>query len=161
MYLGLLVHGETRKQNVTDKLNDLGMSISYNRVLELSTDLGNTICSRFETENIVCPSNLRKGLFTTGAVDNIDHNSTSTTAQGSFHGTGISVFQHPTSECIGEARTILQTDTNIVSTNRQGRLPEVYTSVHPVGECKLPEVPKQPGPSGSDGECYSEPLLDE
>ena len=31
-----------------------------------------------------------------GALDNLDHNPSSTTAQGSFHGTGISVFQFPT-----------------------------------------------------------------
>ena len=37
-------------------------------------------------------------LFTTAAVDNIDHNPTSRTAQDSFHGTGISLFQHPSAE---------------------------------------------------------------
>ena len=34
-------------------------------------------------------------MFTTSAVDNIDHNPSSTTATGSFHGTGVSLFQHP------------------------------------------------------------------
>ena len=33
---------------------------------------------------------LRRGLFTAGALDNLDHNSSSTTAKDSFHGTGIS-----------------------------------------------------------------------
>ena len=41
--------------------------------------------------------NLRKTLFTTSAYDNINHNPSSTTAKESFHGTGISVFQHPDS----------------------------------------------------------------
>ena len=34
-------------------------------------------------------------IFTTATVDNIDHNPSSMTATGSFHGTGISLFQHP------------------------------------------------------------------
>ena len=33
------------------------------------------------------------GLFTTAAVDNIDHNPSFTTARDSFHGTRISLFQ--------------------------------------------------------------------
>ena len=49
-----------------------------------------------EDNRVVCPSNLRNNLFTVGALDNTDHNLTSTTAQGSFHGTAISVFQFPT-----------------------------------------------------------------
>ena len=43
----------------------------------------------------VCPPNLLRGLFTAGAINNIDYNTSSTTATGSFHGTGISLFQHP------------------------------------------------------------------
>ena len=39
---------------------------------------------------------LRKGLFTSGALDNLDHNLTSTTATDSFHGTAMSLFQSPT-----------------------------------------------------------------
>ena len=52
IYIGLLLHGETRKRGLVDKLNNLGLSISYNRVLEISTDLGNRVCERFEAENI-------------------------------------------------------------------------------------------------------------
>lgn len=54
------------------------------------------ICKHFEQENLVCPVNLRKGFFTVGALDNIDHNPLVTTAQGLFHGTVISIFQFST-----------------------------------------------------------------
>jgi hypothetical protein len=43
-------------------------------------------------EGVVCPAVMRKGLFTTAAMDNIDHNPTATTATTSFHGTSISRF---------------------------------------------------------------------
>ncbi len=39
-----------------------------------------------------------------GAVDNIDHNPNSTTASGSFHGTGMSLFQYPSQESQGQNR---------------------------------------------------------
>ncbi|CAH3023090.1 unnamed protein product [Porites evermanni] len=92
IYLGLMTHTETRKRTLVDKLYSLGLSISYDRVLELSTDFGNSVCARFESEGVVCPPKLNKGVFTTAAMDNIDHNPSSTTAQGAFHGTGISLF---------------------------------------------------------------------
>ena len=41
------------------------------------------------------------GLFTVGALENIDYNPSSTTTQGSFHGTGISLFQFPDSSVSG------------------------------------------------------------
>ena len=75
-----------------DKLYDIGLSISYDRLLSISNHLGND----------VCPPKLRRGLFTTSAVDNIDHNPSSSTARGAFHGTGISLFQHPSKDVSGE-----------------------------------------------------------
>jgi len=43
---------------------------------------------------VACPPNLKVGLFTTSGVDNINYNPRSTSAHDSFHGTGISLFQH-------------------------------------------------------------------
>ena len=58
--------------------------------------MGTALVERFTEEGVVCPSVLRKGLFTIDALDNIDLNPSSTTAKSSFHGAGISLFQHPT-----------------------------------------------------------------
>ena len=75
----------------------LGLSVSYDYVLGLSADLGNTTISHFEIIETVCPPKLNIGVFTT-ALDNINHDPTATSAQGSFHGTGISIFQHSDTE---------------------------------------------------------------
>ena len=91
VYLGMLIHTKTRKRDLVDTLFHLGLSVSYDRVLSISTDLGNNICRFFQQEGAVCPPELKSGLFTTAAVDNIDHNPSSTSAQDSFHGTGISL----------------------------------------------------------------------
>ena len=40
VYLGLLMHTKTRKRDLFDILFHLGLSISYDRVLSISTDLG-------------------------------------------------------------------------------------------------------------------------
>ena len=69
------------------------------------------------------------------AVDNIDHNPSSTTAKDSFHGTGISLFQQPTVENPGTDRglPILNDYTNGMSI---APLPESYTTINPVIDIK-------------------------
>ena len=73
--------------------------ISYDRRLLISAALANTITSCFEMSLGVgpCPPGLHVGVFTTTAVDNIDHNPSSTTASDSFHVTAISLTQHRSS----------------------------------------------------------------
>ena len=142
LFLGALVHSRTRSKDLVDTLYRLGLSVSYDRVLGLSADLGNTAISHFETIGTVCPPKLNIGVFTTSAVDNIDHDPTATSAQGSFHGTGISLFQHPETE----NRCTEQRSINF--TSRSGKkvtkLPESYTLVPAVtvikSEVPVPEV---------------------
>jgi len=119
LYLGLNIHTQTRSKKLIMELSELGLSVSYNRVLQLENQIAFSVCEDFKNKGVVCPSQLRKGLFTVGALDNLDHNPSSTTAKDSFHGTGtkltvllqliycflillgISLFQHPTGSNMG------------------------------------------------------------
>ena len=92
------LHLKTRKGDLIDRLHSLGMSISYDEVLGLSSDMANAVCDHFKETDTVCPPNLKTNVFTTAAVDNIEHNTSSTTTVSSLHGTSISVIQHPTVE---------------------------------------------------------------
>ena len=94
LYLRVLMYAKTRKRELVDALFELGLSISYDRLLNISAVMCNTLCKQFEMEKVVCPPKLRLELFTTAAIDNIDHNPSSTSPKGSFHGTSIAVFQH-------------------------------------------------------------------
>ena len=95
--IGLMIHAKTRKRKMIERLVAEGLSISYERVLDICQLISNQICKEYNFNNLVCPSSLQQGTFTTAAVDNLDHNPSSTTAQSSFHGTTISIFQHPRS----------------------------------------------------------------
>ncbi len=81
VYLGVLLHTKTRKRDLVEMLYDLGLSVSYDRVLEISTDVGTKICNYYNRLNTVCPPQLKKGVFTTSAVDNINHQTSATTAK--------------------------------------------------------------------------------
>ena len=84
LYVGLSVHAQTRNRELVDTLFKLGIFISHVRVLSISTEIGNSVCRRFKEDGVLCPIKLRKGLFTTSAIDNIDHNPSLNTAQGLF-----------------------------------------------------------------------------
>lgn len=71
-------------------------------------------------------------------MDNIDHNPSSTSAQGSFHGTGISVFQFPTFSKAGLCRDQLVID-QAHAEHKIHSLPEKYVIV-PEVVCKSVEL---------------------
>ena len=101
-------------------------------------------------EKTVCPPKFKGKLFTTAAIDNIDHNPSSTTAQDSFHGTGISLFQHPRRGASGVERTTM---TALDNSHKRGldKQPQSYTDVPPVTLSKKdPVPPKLEGPNKSD-----------
>ena len=142
------IHSVTRSRNLIDTLFNLGMCVSYDRFLKLTSDISNGVCNQFTFDGVVCPLKLRSGLFTTAAVDNIDYNPSSATAKDSFHGTGISLIQHPSHEFEEGDCGVLVIDQTISSTSRSvAPLPSKYTSVPPASfKSKAFTAPAVDGP---------------
>ena len=97
--------------------------------MELSTCLGNKVLQHYQHNNVVCPPSLKIDVFTIAAVEKIDHNSSSKTAEESFHGTGISLFQHPTKSNRGLEQFSIEAE---VESDKLLELPEAYTDVKPI-----------------------------
>lgn len=152
VYIGMSVHAKTRKRHLVEMLHDHGLSIPYDRVLDISAQLGDAVVSRYVEEGVVCPIKLRKGLFCTSAMDNLDHNPSSTTATSSFHGTSISIFQHTTPDDQGEVREPVAIKTHNVK--KVPELPDSYTNVRPAFFAK-----KNPSPPKSNITYESLPSL--
>ena len=89
---------------LVDNMAKLSISVSYGRVCQFENNLAVSVCQESNADGIVCPSNLRKGIFTIDALHNIHYNPSSTTAEGSLHRTGISIMQFPTQENQGICR---------------------------------------------------------
>ena len=68
-------------------------------------------------------------MFTTAAVDNIDHNPSSTTSSDSFHGTAISLVQHPTVEETGIDRCTNVIDGAAKYQRKLSSPPDAYATV--------------------------------
>lgn len=118
----------TRSKTLINNLYRLGLSVSYQRIIDLEEKLATAVSERFEEDECVVPASLRKGLFTIGALDNLDPNPSSTTASSTFHGTAISVFQLPQENNPGYARPPLV----FPPKGKSHKLPDEYATVNPV-----------------------------
>ncbi|KAH3785240.1 hypothetical protein DPMN_163325 [Dreissena polymorpha] len=133
LYMGLTVHNKTRRKDLVDVLYEKGLSVSYDRVLNVSSSVANADISMYEDSGVVCPSVIQENGFITGYLDNIDHNPTSATANDSFHGTAISLTQHHSQ--VQSEHQILQNyllNQSFVKSKEIKELPENYTEVPPV-----------------------------
>lgn len=136
IYIGLNIHSTTRSKKLINQMYRLGLSISYNRVCNIENSMAMALCQQFQNDGIVCPSNLRKGIFTVGAMDNIDHNPSSTSATGSFHGTGISLMQQPSKDQPGINRQKVQD-----KSQNDMQLPYSYTTIPDIAIKKNVAIP--------------------
>ncbi|CAC5409959.1 unnamed protein product [Mytilus coruscus] len=84
-----MVHCQTRKRGIMDKLFHLGLSVSYDRVFSVSPYLTKVLSKQYQEDGFVFPSSLKKGLFTTAAVDNIDRFSLVRAECNSQHDEGV------------------------------------------------------------------------
>ena len=134
VYLGLSVYSKYRKESLVNLLFENGLSISYDRVLEISNVVGESVIKTFQKNGTVCPLNMKKGIFTTAAVDNIDHNPSAASAKSSFHGTSMSLFQHSPSQGISQGNLTMEKE----KVKKISPLPDSYTNVKPASFIEQP-----------------------
>ena len=132
VYVGLLLHTKTRKAGLVNKLSRLGLCISYDTVCDMKESIASYLCKEYEERKLVQPASMKDGLFTTAAIDNIDHNVMATSAQQHFHGTNISLFQHSDQSALANAITINITDKSNLTNKLM--LPEYYLNIEPVNK---------------------------
>ncbi|KAG1654979.1 hypothetical protein GQR58_024753 [Nymphon striatum] len=103
----------------------------YRSPVLIAIDLANAVCQTYNKANVVIPTSFKTDVFITAAVDNIDHNLSSMAATGSFHGTGISLFQHPDFD--GQGNELNNVTITQCSSKKVNPLPDFYTNVPRVG----------------------------
>ena len=79
--IGLAVYSQTGEKKIREKLYSNGLCISYDGVIEVENNITKDLCQKYKEAEIVCPLSLYSGLFTCAAIDNIDHNSSSSTSK--------------------------------------------------------------------------------
>ena len=128
LYLSLLLHVTFKnpQEEFGESCCKQRLGVSYDRVEEFELSVSKQLCKKYQDEGLVCPPSIRERLFTTSAIHNIDYNPSSSTAKASFHGTSISVFQHPEenlqAEQIAELPKLQEKEVKL-------ELPENYTAL--------------------------------
>ena len=78
LYQGLNMHGDARLKKQIENAHELGMSVSYDRVMDVKRAIARAVCKCHADDGVitvVLPTNLRSNVFTTYDVDNLDsHN---------------------------------------------------------------------------------------
>ena len=75
IYIGLKIYSTSRSRNLIDMLFNLGLCISYDRVLEITKNIYENLREAYENNKFFFPNILKLGLFTVMLKDNIDFNS--------------------------------------------------------------------------------------
>ena len=74
MKIGLLILATTRKKRLVNNFASDGLSISYNRVEEIQSNITKYLSTTYNKQNIVCPPQFQNGYFMVIVTDNIDSN---------------------------------------------------------------------------------------
>ena len=94
VWLGILVHKETRNKKIIEYLSDLELSISYEKVMKIENGLVNMIVeNRSSSEGVYIPHNLTQNSSFHFAIDNIDFEDDTANGKGEFHRTTTTIFQ--------------------------------------------------------------------
>lgn len=150
IYIGCNIHRLVRSKTLIQQMYEMGISISYDRVMEIENWIAVSTCDRFSEDGVVSPPCLLKGVFTLSGLDNCDHNTSSTTSHGSFHGTTIGLYQCPTRDDPGENRPSIKIPPPPGS--KQHSLPPSYSFVPAVAlratDVSVPKPDSHALPSG-------------
>nr|CAD7568390.1 unnamed protein product [Timema californicum] len=150
LYVCLSIFGRTPNNTIIESMHKRGLSISPNRIMEITASLAHLEIKRAQEEGVLCPSNLLHGLFVIGAYDNMDHNYSSTTSESYYHGKAISIFQILGEGEVGEPRNFATSISCVDQSN--WKVPELPDSYNVVKTVTLPPK-KPPVPIASEITC--------
>ena len=88
IYNAAKVYLNTGQEELVNALHREGLCISIDCLRTISTDLSNSVIEFWNQIGVVIPHTMKRGKFTTGALDNFDHNFTSPQQSQPFMGPG-------------------------------------------------------------------------
>ena len=93
IYSGLKLYSTVRSRALIDCLFQLGICISYGKILSITKSLYEVLCNTVGPYKIFLPTNSKIDCFIVSAKDNKNKKATANLVQFHFHGTGMLLFQ--------------------------------------------------------------------
>ena len=92
--LGLYVHQKTRSKNLCNFLSDLNLSVNYDKVCNIKSNLAKSVIKRTkENGGIYKPSSILEGNPVFLAIDNSDLQVDTPDGKGQLHATATAIYQ--------------------------------------------------------------------
>ena len=119
--IGLAVHQAVRSKELISLLRGFGMSVDYNRVLRVETQIEASVLKRIEqNDGVYLPPDIVVGRHVFFAVDNVDFCEDTPDGKRTFHGTATAIYQR---------------------TNAQDQVPDI--AVDPkIQSCSIKDLPE-------------------
>ena len=107
--------------------------MSYDRILRITQGLAEASIEMFENDDAVLPGNMRQGIFTVGAKDNVDKDRSCIVTKSHYHGTSLSLFQFPSAANNGIERKYEKfVKINSCGSKKVKDLPRFYVDVNEI-----------------------------
>ena len=96
--LGLHLHKSTRRKDLVELISDLGLYVSYDKIISIENSIASSDTQRIKENNkVYISSNIVRGVPIHLANDNCDFNNDTTDGKNEIHGTAQVVIQKFTS----------------------------------------------------------------
>lgn len=92
--VGLAVHQSVRSKKLVDLLHGFGMSVEYNRLLRVESQIEASVLKRMENDDgLFLPPDIVKGRHIFFAIDNVDFAEDTYDGRNTLHGTAMAIYQ--------------------------------------------------------------------
>jgi hypothetical protein len=92
--VGLAIHQAIRSKVIVNLLHGFGMSVEYNRLLRVESQIEENVLQRMENDGgVYLPPDIVKGRHTFFAIDNVDFAEDTHDGKRTLHGTAMAIYQ--------------------------------------------------------------------
>lgn len=92
--VGLAVHQSVRSKQIVNILRGFGISVEYNRLLRVETQIECSVLKRVEQNNgLFLPPDIVQGRHVFFAIDNVDFSEDTYDGRNTLHGTAMVIYQ--------------------------------------------------------------------
>ena len=137
--IGLAVRQAVRSKELISLLHGFGMSVDYNRVLRVESQIESNVLQRMEqNDSVYLPLDIVKGRHVFFSIGNVDFAEDTPDGKRTFHGTAMAIYQRANAR---DKVVHVNVDPTLQSRSKKD-LPDSITSLM---ECPAPPLkPKGP-----------------
>ena len=98
IYNSLKIYSTSCSRNIIDHFLSIGISVSYDKILELTQNIYEHLRESYYNHNCFFPKVPKQSIFTIMMKDNIGMNARSTFVKSHYHTTSLWIVQFPTNK---------------------------------------------------------------